>query len=143
MIASNANISESLGLEHCTLVNLRHAFSEWIEDPKEMYCWQWITLMSVVCVSLHGTLGWSMICDRGISWSYSLIFLGNKLCILMLGYKPLVLYTLGNSTVPLGHSRVAVLNTVDGRHSYTYHRVKGGLQHYIQHTDYHVPVQNR
>ena len=31
-IASNANVSESLGLEHCTLVHSRHAFSECIED---------------------------------------------------------------------------------------------------------------
>ena len=32
MIASNANVSESLGLEYCTLVHIRHAFSECIED---------------------------------------------------------------------------------------------------------------
>ena len=34
MIASNANASESLGLD-CTLVHLRHASSECIEDPIE------------------------------------------------------------------------------------------------------------
>ena len=33
MIASNANVSGSFGLEHCTLVHLRHDCSECIEDP--------------------------------------------------------------------------------------------------------------
>ena len=31
----NANVLEYLGLEHCTLVHLRHAFSECTEDPLE------------------------------------------------------------------------------------------------------------
>ena len=35
MIASNANVLKSFGLEHCTLVHFRHAFSECIEDPIE------------------------------------------------------------------------------------------------------------
>ena len=32
MIASNATLSESPGLEQCTSVHLRHAFLECIED---------------------------------------------------------------------------------------------------------------
>ena len=39
MIASNANVSESLGLEHCTIAHLRHAFSECNDDPIENVKW--------------------------------------------------------------------------------------------------------
>ena len=39
MIASNAKVSESLGLEHCILVHLRHALLECIEDPIEKKKW--------------------------------------------------------------------------------------------------------
>ena len=55
MILSTASVSESLGLEHCTLVHLSHAFSEHTEDPIE----------KVKCCTVgNGTLWLNQLTDK-------------------------------------------------------------------------------